>query len=348
MRSPSARLIAPLILLLSCSAWAQERQRLPIIDMHMHAMAPDAQGPPPVAICTPFGPSIPGWDPGLGSWLEVFVDLGRNPRCDDPIRSPTTDAEMRARTLAVMERYNVVGVAGGSRLDDWRRAAPERFIDSFLDGYGFPPGGFDIDPAVVERMKALKADGKPFAIGEVVTQYLGIAPDDERLAPLWRLAEELDIPVGIHVGTGPPGAPYLGPFPHYRARLHSALTMEEVLVRHPKLRVSLMHAGYPMLDDLLAVLAYHPQVHVDVGAIVWGIPRKEFYRYLRTIVEAGFGKRVLFGSDNMVWPETIERAIGVIEEAPFLSEEQKRDILYNNAARFLRLSEDDIRKHHSM
>ena len=42
----------------------------------------------------------------------------------------------------------------------------------------------------------------------------------------------------------------------------------------------------------------------------------------------------------------IERAVAVIEEAPFLTEEQKRDILYNNAARFLRLSEEEIARHH--
>jgi hypothetical protein len=47
-----------------------------------------------------------------------------------------------------------------------------------------------------------------------------------------------------------------------------------------------------------------------------------------------------------VWPGVIERAIAVIEEAPFLSEAQVRDILYNNAARFLRLSEQEIARHH--
>ena len=33
------------------------------------------------------------------------------------------------------------------------------------------------------------------------------------------------------------------------------------------------------------------------------------------------------------------------EEAPFLSEEQKRDILYDNAARFLRLTAEQIDAH---
>lgn len=48
----------------------------------------------------------------------------------------------------------------------------------------------------------------------------------------------------------------------------------------------------------------------------------------------------------MVWPGTIERAIAVIEDAPFLTEGQKRDIFYNNAARFLRLSDEEIARHH--
>jgi predicted TIM-barrel fold metal-dependent hydrolase len=48
----------------------------------------------------------------------------------------------------------------------------------------------------------------------------------------------------------------------------------------------------------------------------------------------------------MIWPGVIEPAIRSIEEAPFLSETQKRDILYNNAARFLRLDKATIDRHH--
>jgi predicted TIM-barrel fold metal-dependent hydrolase len=107
-----------------------------------------------------------------------------------------------------------------------------------------------------------------------------------------------------------------------------------------------MHAGWPMVDDLLAVLWVHPQVHVDVGVIVWALPRAEFYRFLQRIVEAGFASRVMFGSDQMSWPGVVERALEVIESAPFLSDAQKRNILYNNAARFLRLSDAQIAAHH--
>ena len=67
---------------------------------------------------------------------------------------------------------------------------------------------------------------------------------------------------------------------------------------------------------------------------------------LRRMVEAGYGKRIMYGSDQMVWPQTISVAIVAITEADYLTEAQKRDILYNNAARFLRLTPAQIAAHH--
>ena len=62
-------------------------------------------------------------------------------------------------------------------------------------------------------------------------------------------------------------------------------------------------------------------------------------------MRAGLGKRIMFGSDQMVWPEKIGEAVETIKQAPFLTEEQKRDIFYNNAARFLELNEEEIELH---
>jgi uncharacterized protein len=76
------------------------------------------------------------------------------------------------------------------------------------------------------------------------------------------------------------------------------------------------------------------------------IPKKEFYIYLERLVNAGFGKHIMFGSDNMVWPQAIERGIQAIIDPPFLSAIQKHDILFNNAARFLRLTEKQIQEMH--
>ena len=124
------------------------------------------------------------------------------------------------------------------------------------------------------------------------------------------------------------------------------LLLEDVLVRHPNLRVYVMHAGWPFLDEMVGLLYAHPQVYVDIGVIDWVLPRPEFHQYLRRLVEAGYGDRVMFGSDQMVWPEVIGVVIEAIQTAEFLTPTQKSDIFYSNAARFLRLSEEEIAAHH--
>jgi predicted TIM-barrel fold metal-dependent hydrolase len=56
----------------------------------------------------------------------------------------------------------------------------------------------------------------------------------------------------------------------------------------------------------------------------------------------------MFGTDQLVFPEKISSAIESIETAEYLTEEEKRDIFYNNAARFLKLSDEEIAGHHEM
>ncbi len=101
-----------------------------------------------------------------------------------------------------------------------------------------------------------------------------------------------------------------------------------------------MHMGEVWQESTLAILHMYPQVYVDVGAMDWGaMPREQFHSNLQALIRAGFGKRIMFGSDQMVWPELIGQAIEGIESASFLTAEQKHDIFYNNAARFFRLRE---------
>jgi predicted TIM-barrel fold metal-dependent hydrolase len=325
--------------LLLAPAPAQLQSREPIIDVHLHASAANNQGPPPLAVCTPINP-MPGWTQ-QAPYQQEFLARIKKPPCADPVWSPVTDAELMQQTIDTVRRLNVFGVIGGiaSHLDTWIAAEPDRFMPSLSLNVA------DKNPPRVEAIRERHAQGKLRAIGEVSNQYSGVAPDDPRMEPYWQLAEELDVPVGYHLGTGPPGSIYLG-WTANRARLHSALLLEEVLVKHQKLRLYIMHAGYPMLDDMLTMLYQHPQLHVDVGVIVWSQPRPAFYRYLQAIVDAGFIERVMFGSDQMVWPGVIERSIKVINEAPFLNASQKRAILYDNAARFLRLSKEEVARHH--
>ena len=173
-------------------------------------------------------------------------------------------------------------------------------------------------------------------MGEIGTQLLGIAPNDPALRPYFALAEELDVPVLIHtLGIGP----YM---PGFRSAAGNPLLLEDVLVRHPKLRLYVENAGYPYKEEMIAMMYQYPQLYADVSTITWVIPRTAFYDYLKALIRAGLGKRIMFGSDQMQWPEKIGAAVESIQQAPFLTKEQKRDILYNNAKRFLRMEEDQV------
>lgn len=329
-------LLPTLFVLLAADLSAQARP--PVLDMHLHALGANDQGPAPVSICAPFS-GFPAWDQGT-PYPEVLTGILKQPTCPDALWSPATDEELRDQTIAAVERLNVFGVLSGptARVLAWQRQAPGRF----MAGLGFTAGS---DAPSPDSLRALVEVGALDVLAEVTNQYAGIAPDDERMAAYWTMAEEQELPVGIHMGPGPPGGIYIGQTA-YRARLGNPLLLEDVLVRHPALRVYVMHAGYPFLDDMLALLYAHPQVYVEVGVVVFTRPRADFYRYLEALVNAGFEDRIMFGSDQMVWPGAIERAIDTINEAPFLTAGQKRAILYDNAARFLRLSPEEMARHH--
>lgn len=289
-----------LLVTLTAAACGMDRppaRPLPIIDMHLHAFGSD--------------------------WVRYFKDTSWFP----PLPRATDSDSLRVQTLRLLEQFNVVkAVASGvdqSVIDRWRTESPDRIIPALVL----------MLPASTDSIRALVKSGRISILGEAIWQFQGIAPDDKRLEPFWALAEELDVPIAIHLG---PGAPNLAREMPYRARLGDPLALEDVLSRHPRLRVWVMHAGWPLGDRMLALLAAFPQVHVDLARINV-LPRAEFHAYLRRLVDAGFGRNIMHGSDQAVWPAIIPHTIEGVLAADFLSQEQKRDILCTNAARFLRL-----------
>lgn len=258
-------------------------------------------------------------------------------------------------TLEAMKTLNVkyaVVLGVSSQLEEMKDLNPGAFIPALTfpcyegksANIGLPC--FD-DGGTFPNLSRLREDiksGKVRAFGELNAQYLGIAPDDARLEPYFALAEELDVPVGLHLGIGPPGAAYdnkgFPPYksPNYRGSAGNPLLLEEVLVKHPKLRIYAMHAAYPFRDEMVYMLYMHPQLYVDISGLQWVIPRPAYYGFLKTLVESGFAKRIMFGSDGS--PARLKEGIQAIMEADFLSAEQKSDILYTNAAKFFRISEN--------
>ena len=288
---------------------APNKTREPIIDVHLHAYPSDEAIPD---IANPAN----GGKPGV-----------------------KTGEEHRQAVLAEMKRWNVVkGVVSGGSGDRlaaairWHEADPDRIIA----GAGIR-GSADTPLPPLDVLRKAFSNGSLGALGEITAEYAGATLSDPRYEPYLALAEELDIPVNLHTGTGPPGISYDECCRSFRVALGNPILIEDALNRHPKLRVNLMHAGWPFLQETLAVLFEYPQVYADLGAADWLLPRAEFHAYLAALMRAGFGKRILFGSDQMYWPEGLGLAIEGVESATFLTPAEKRDIFYNNAVRFLKL-----------
>jgi hypothetical protein len=272
----------------------------------------------------------------------------RAPVIDMHVHSTTTAPGALARFDSLNVRYLYLSGLD-SDLRTWEGVDGERYLPSLVfpcDGGRAPVTGrpcyaTSTDLPDTTWLRGELRAGRIRGFGEMSPQYLGMSPDDPRLEPYWAMAEEFDIPVGIHMGFGPPGAAYESspmPFksPRFRMAANDPMLLEEVLLRHKKLRLFVMHAGWPRLESMLALLYAHPHVHVDIAGLQTeaAVPRAEYHRYLRGLVQAGFADRIMFGSD---FPNQLRSGIDAILEATYLTDAQKAAILCGNAARFLRL-----------
>jgi len=320
-----------LFLLIISRAYSQDsiKKHLPIIDVHVHAMKVN----PAFAMdmCPWFLSDMPGADPNQKPPAFINTD------CAQPLRAAKSDKEFQDSLIATMKRLNMTIVVSGDAavIRSWQNAAePGRVIPSI----GISSSK---DMTVVAFTDSLSSSFYK-VMGEVAPQYQGMSPSDTSLDAYFAAAEKLNIPVGIHMGTGGNGMANITS-PKYRASMGNPLLLEDLLARHPKLKVWVMHAGYPMADEMIALMGANAYVYVDVAGMIWSYPLAEVNDYIKRLVQAGFEKRIMYGTDLMIWPKLLETSIGVIENANYLSFDQKRDILFNNAVRFFRLDESKFK-----
>ena len=315
-------------LLTAAAAFAQntDPKPLPVLDVHVHAMDGNFPGVSPMCPNTAkFIASDPKGKEEPFGWVKE--------NCT-PALYPAAPGEYMKDVLAEMDRLNVTAVVFGDPkgVQKWKDAAPARVIPGTAFSNGMTPG----QRVPVDELRKLFTTGGFKVMGEIGLQYEGLSPSDPSVDQYFALAEELDIPVAIHMGTGGSGRANIT-VPKFRGSMGNPLLLEELLARHPKLRVQVMHAGYPMIEEMLTLLQANSHVYVDVAGLIWSYPLKEVNRYIERLVEGGFEDRVMFGTDQLLWPKLMAYSISIIQNADYLTPEQKRDILYNNAARFLRL-----------
>lgn len=289
------------------SSCAFGQSKLPIIDMHLHSNG--------------------------AIWSKVRMCF------PEPCEKVPTEAkeveQLLSMTLDQFDKHNIVlGVLSGFDYElnkNWLNADNRFIFGPVIDhpdkiNYGLIQR--DIDNGTIK------------VIGEITSQYLGYSMNSPELDSIFAIAEENDLPVLVHSAG-------LGGTAHFPIQKGNPMSLNDVIRKHPKLRIYIENAAWPFGDEVISLMYTNPNVYADLSTISWIIPRTTFHAYLKKLIDAGLTDRLMFGSDQMIWPESIELAIEAIKSADFLSDEQKRNIFYNNAARFLRLSDEEIKQHHN-
>ncbi len=206
--------------------------------------------------------------------------------------------------------------------------ADKRFIPGYQD--------YQEDLIPVGQFEEFLISGKIKVFGEVMAVYKGKTLADSVYQPYLAICEKYGIPVAYHSGGSFPDAQNSG-WPKYRIALGDPLLIEDVLVKYPKLKVYLMHAGENFYENTLRMMDGYPNLYADLGDELWLHPMTMDFavKFLKSAKTYGVINRVLFGSDQMIWPQAITSSINFLNSLNFLTKEEKEMILYKNARLFL-------------
>lgn len=247
------------------------------------------------------------------------------------IESPKNADAHLAKTIAIMDKHQIeyAVVSGSVESVEKYVLADSRFIPGYMDSEELIP---------IDTFELLIKEGKIKVFGEVAGVYFGRTLNDPIYAPYLKICEQYEVPVAYHTGGGPPMTPYRC-CPNFRITLGDPYLIEDVLVRYPKLQIYLMHGGEVYFEHAVRMMSMYRHLYVDLGVILWVDPMIKDYavRLLKLAQKAKTLDRIMFGTDQMVWPGSISKSIEFLNSLDFLSEKEKRMILYENAKTFLKI-----------
>jgi len=285
------------------SAVGDASETSPVFDVHMHAMPP-----------TFF---VRATEANFGAHRKTATGMITDPE------------KLLTRTVEEMDKNHVRwGLLSGDNgmVQEWVAKYPGRFLPSFRPDFSAEDPG----QAVAQFAKEV-AEAKWRAVGELGLPYAGRPLNDPALFPYYEVCERAGVPVFFHTGLDGP-EPQRLVSPAFRIELGDPLLLQDVVIRFPKLKIVIMHMGWPFFDHALYMLYAYPNVFVDVAVVDWILGKAVFERMLREAIDTVGNDRILFGSDQMVWPQMITPAVAAIRDAKFLTEVDKRHILWENAA----------------
>lgn len=154
--------------------------------------------------------------------------------------------------------------------------------------------------------------------------YQHYYPGDAMIYPIYAKAQELGIPVLLHIGSSVLAGS--------RLKYGDPIYLDDVAVDFPELILIQSHSGRPFWYDKAFALA---RIHENVYMEVAGLPPQRLLSYFPELER--IADKVIYGSD---WPgvSTIKENIQTLKGLT-MSEDSKRKILGANAARVLGIAD---------
>ncbi len=185
-------------------------------------------------------------------------------------------------------------------------------------------------------LEPLLADGSVRGL-KLYPGYEPFYPADQKLDPVYGLAEKYDVPVMIHSGDT-----YT---PRGKVKYSHPLHVDDVAVDHPKVKFVICHVGNPWIRDTMEVVYKNENVYTDISGLVLGNFSDRFESFMRKqftemLVYGVQPSKVLYGTD---WPiSSMESYLEFMEELP-IPPADRRKIMSENAAKLFRLPVEELR-----
>ena len=193
-----------------------------------------------------------------------------------------------------------------------------------------------LTPQYLKKLEQYIKEGKI----KGVKLYLGYEhyyPADERLIPLYELAEQMVVPVVFHTGF------FWDPDNEGLAKYANPLGIDEVAVQFPKLNIVIAHMGNPWIVDCAVVAQKNPNVYIDVSGyfteFVAPFSEEERGMFIQDLKKLhgliGPYRKLLYGTD---WPLCDMKEYVTIASKIPMTEEERGLFFWENAARLFNLS----------
>ncbi len=205
-------------------------------------------------------------------------------------------------------------------------------------------GFSSIHPDRYQPHRKLERAVKEFGIkGVKLYPHSGFYPNDKRLNLVFQKCVEFDIPVVVHTG--------IKAVSWQNLKYNRPVYVDDIATNFPDLKIVMCHGGYPWVEEFIVVTYSNPNIWVDITFLDYIEKVYEKPGLTENIIERLVNligpKRLIWGSEGPYMnlplfgshgPEYYAKSQDfLVRRFEFLSEEDKKNILGENARLLLKI-----------